>query len=408
MVRFGMVAMVLALAAAPLVAQESTESLKKELESLRAEVDGLKAQRFESKELPASMAPEGDSPVMTALKETKLSGFVDTGYMVTFNAPMPAAGAALKGRVFDTNPNSFYLNSVQLNLERLANEKLIVGYHLELAAGNDVGLYTPGGPGIGLQEGWLQVLAPVGSGLDVRVGKMATLAGYEVIESMSNNQYSRGVLFGFAIPFTHTGIRAAHSLTKELGFTVGVNNGWNAPGSTFVDNNYGKTLELQVAVAVKDVKAFLTAYVGDESVAGNPYAKRYVIDAVVELKMGQITLALNADIGSQQGTVAVANDGQSWSGVAAHAKYQMNDWFAPSIRVEYFSDADGANFGVAGEGGAGARIISTTLTAEAKVASQLILRVELRFDNSNDHDFARGSNAAKGQNTLGFEAIMPF
>src|SRR6185369_4722112 len=95
MVRFATVAAVLALMAAPLVAQESTEQLRKELESLRKEVDGMKADRvqYESKEVAGaakvdanSMAPEGDSPIMTALKGTKLSGFVDAGYVVSFNS----------------------------------------------------------------------------------------------------------------------------------------------------------------------------------------------------------------------------------------------------------------------------------------------------------------------------------
>src|SRR5205085_8369255 len=95
MVRFATVAAVLAMMAAPLVAQESTEQLRKELESLRKEVDGLKADRaqYESKEVPGAanvsnngMAPDGDSPIMTLLKDTKLSGFVDAGYMVSFNS----------------------------------------------------------------------------------------------------------------------------------------------------------------------------------------------------------------------------------------------------------------------------------------------------------------------------------
>src|SRR6266849_2236016 len=94
MVRFATVAAVLAMMAAPLVAQESTEQLRKELESLRKEVDGLKADRaqYESKEVSGaakvgqdSMAPDGDRPILTALKETKLSGFVDVGYEFSFN-----------------------------------------------------------------------------------------------------------------------------------------------------------------------------------------------------------------------------------------------------------------------------------------------------------------------------------
>jgi DNA repair exonuclease SbcCD ATPase subunit len=83
MVRFATVAAVLALMAAPLVAQESTEQLRKELESLRREVDGLKADRaqYESKEIPGAakigtdgMAPDGDSPIMTLLKDIHQRG----------------------------------------------------------------------------------------------------------------------------------------------------------------------------------------------------------------------------------------------------------------------------------------------------------------------------------------------
>src|SRR5579862_1037085 len=200
MVRFATVAAVLALMAAPLVAQESTDELKKQLDELRKEVDGLKAQRaqYDSKEVqgnglvePGSMAPDGDSPIMTALKGTKLSGFVDSGYQVSFGnglngkiqSPPSTPGIVGSGimttRVFDDRANSFYLNSVQLNIERLATKDMIVGYHFELAAGHDVGIYDATTGEVGLQEGWLQILVPVGTGLDIRVGKQAYLGGFE-------------------------------------------------------------------------------------------------------------------------------------------------------------------------------------------------------------------------------------
>ena len=196
MVRFATVAAVLALMAAPLVAQESTEQLRKELESLRKEVNGLKADRaqYESKEVAGAakvskdgMAPDGDSPIMTALKGTKLSGFVDAGYVVSFNGlhgDTTGDNESVNAdaiRAFDQKDNSFYLNSVQINIENLASKDRVVGYHIELAAGNDVQVYE--GSAVGLQEGWVQFWMPVAEGLDIRVGKMATLVGYEVIES---------------------------------------------------------------------------------------------------------------------------------------------------------------------------------------------------------------------------------
>jgi len=424
MVRFATVAAVLAMMAAPLVAQESTEQLRKELESLRREVDGLKADRaqYESKEVVGaakvdqdSMSPDGDSPVMTALKETKLSGFVDASYMVTVNAPKISIAAASNHRLFDNNPNSFYLNAVQLNLERLANEKMIVGYHLELAAGHDPLIYD--GQTVSLQEGWAQILAPVGSGIDIRVGKMATLAGYEVIEAKDDMNISRGFLFGFAIPFTHTGIRAAYSVNDMLKFTLGVNNGWNAltgppavPANTFVDRDYGKTLELQVAVTpTKDAGIYLTVYVGDESTGVTAptglYAKRYLVDLVGTYTIDKLTLALEVDFGSQQEIVPTGRSG--WSGFAAFAKFQATDVFAAAIRIEYLSDEKGG-LGLDGGGAPGARVFDVTLTLETKVASQLILRFEFRADNSNDKIYFRGGKTSHGQDTIGLQAIMPF
>src|SRR5436189_5496808 len=107
---------------------------------------------------------------------------------------------------------------------------MIVGYHIELGAGHDPSLYD--GSTVSLQEGWVQILAPVGSGLDIRVGKMATLIGYEVLENINNMNYSRGMLFGLIQPFTHTGVRVAYGMgganNDMVTFTAGFNNGLNA------------------------------------------------------------------------------------------------------------------------------------------------------------------------------------
>jgi hypothetical protein len=252
-----MAAAALALMASPLLAQESsTESLKKELEQLRAEVDALKAVNT-TKEIPSSgkiaadaMAAD-DNPVMTLFKSTKLSGYVDAGYQFSFNHlskagtannQAPGSGNNNPIRLFDDRSNSFYLNSVLLQLEKLANKDMIVGYHLELDAGHNPGIYD--GQTVALQEGWLQILAPVGSGLDIRVGRMAALHGYEVLESVNNMNYSRGMLFAQLQAFTHTGVRASYWFNEMFGTTLGFNNGTNFAGSPrFADGDHGKMLE---------------------------------------------------------------------------------------------------------------------------------------------------------------------
>ena len=43
-----------------------------------------------------------------------------------------------------------------------------------------------------------------------------SLLGYEVIESPNNLNFSRGYLFNFAGPFTHTGVVANYAPTEWL------------------------------------------------------------------------------------------------------------------------------------------------------------------------------------------------
>jgi hypothetical protein len=430
MVRFGMAAATLALMAAPLFAQESTEKLKKELEQLRAEVDGLKAVN-QTREIPASgkvqadaMAAD-DNPLMTLLKGTKLSGFIDTGYEFSFNqlnTNKPFSNAGKNPiRIFDTQDNSFYLNELHLQVERLASKDMIVGYHFEIAAGHDPAIYDGGA--FGIQEGWVQILAPVGDGIDIRIGKMAMMCGYEVLENTGNMNYSRGMVFGIAQPFTSTGIRASYGMGGKdhdmFTMTLGFSNGFNFTNK-LEDNDHGKAVEFNVTVKpISDLLVSMTLIEDHDTgtvaapLSGSTNDGHYMFDLVVSYQLDKLTLALDYTQTSIQGIgVLAANDRAYLSGIAVYTKYQVTDAFASSIRIEYFSDQHGVLPGVgpvgAGDSGDGARIFEFTLTEELKVAKQLILRFEIRHDDANNHIFNRNGKAARGDNTIGFEAIMPF
>ena len=57
-----------------------------------------------------------------------------------------------------------------------------------------------------VHQAYLDFALPVGSGLDIRVGKFVTLLGYELINPTQNALFSHSYLFGFAIPLTQTGV----------------------------------------------------------------------------------------------------------------------------------------------------------------------------------------------------------
>ena len=80
-------------------------------------------------------------------------------------------------------------------------------------------------------------------GLSAKFGKFVTLLGAEVIEAPLNMNYSRSFLFGFAIPFTNTGLMFNYPITDALQVNLGVVNGWD----NVADNNSGKTFMGNVA-----------------------------------------------------------------------------------------------------------------------------------------------------------------
>ena len=67
--------------------------------------------------------------------------------------------------------------------------------------------------------------------------------GAEVIESKDNYNYSRGLLFNYAIPLTHTGVKWDKGfMDGKLNTALGLVNGWD----NLQDNNKGKTFHAMV------------------------------------------------------------------------------------------------------------------------------------------------------------------
>ena len=80
---------------------------------------------------------------------------------------------------------------------------------------------------------------PIGNWQWIKFGKFVTMHGAEVIEAKDNLNISRSLLFGYAIPFTHTGIRAGYQFSDSLAGYFGINNGWD----NVKDNNKSKSIE---------------------------------------------------------------------------------------------------------------------------------------------------------------------
>src|SRR5438309_5846076 len=177
----------------------------------------------------------------------EVSGFIDGYYSYNFNKP---AGRVNVLRNFDTHSNQFALNLAEIVIEKKPNPlNSRVGFRFDLDYGPATDLVhasEPGGSQVYkvIQQAYGSYLAPVGSGLQIDVGKFVTWNGAEVIETKDNWNYSRGLLFTWAIPFHHTGMRANYTVNDRVSVGGALVNGWN----NTTDNNTGKTVGVFVTV----------------------------------------------------------------------------------------------------------------------------------------------------------------
>ena len=188
-------------------------------------------------------------------KALGMSIYVQGGY--TYNGHASAVSAAQGEendlRVFDHKANSFTLDLAQIVLFRDTTAIDSSGYKIKLSAGEIAKwIHARGLSGapldraqdgqdtdaIDLTEAYVSYLAPVGRGLRFDFGKMVTYFGSEVIEAKDDPNYSRSLLFDFAIPFTHTGLKTSYALSAALSASLYIVNGWDNAD----DNNAAQPL----------------------------------------------------------------------------------------------------------------------------------------------------------------------
>ena len=72
-----------------------------------------------------------------------------------------------------------------------------------------------------MKQAYVALHAPLGTGLDVKMGVWDTIIGYEVFESGSNPNFTRS--YGYSMePTTHTGILASYTFCPEFAVNFGI------------------------------------------------------------------------------------------------------------------------------------------------------------------------------------------
>jgi len=390
-------------------------SVRAETTTVVEEIKAVKERlvKLESGQSSAKSTDEG-SPITTLFEGVKISGTIDSIYSYNFNSP--SQGTSI-GRVFDRDHNSINLNAAKLSFQKAAEADSPLGFRTDILAGQDAKLIHAAGMGesndaFDLEQAFAEVHVGSSKLLDgmndfnLKVGKFVTLAGAEVIESKDNWNTSRSLAFGYAVPFTHTGVRGTYTFDNGWDIALGVNNGWDVAN----DNNDGKTIETHIGFnnielpADSSLTIALQGYFGPEAV-NNDSAKRNLGDAVVTYKTPwkPLTLVYNFDYATEDDAVDGSKSG-SWYAHAGYARYDIDEEWSVTGRGEYFSDEDGLRIAA----GTPANYREFTATLEYRPVKGLITRLEYRNDHADTAVFDDKDGLSKNQNTISGEVIVTF
>ncbi|PIQ85525.1 MAG: hypothetical protein COV74_08525 [Candidatus Omnitrophica bacterium CG11_big_fil_rev_8_21_14_0_20_45_26] len=419
-------------------ADVSVQKLMDKIEALESKVAQLESKTGMKEHLsPVKgkeyMPPTGEGLVKT-MSDIHMGGYLSTLYNVSNINPLNNGGASgtnpeLVTRAFDRDEASFE-TSGEFVFEKPVSESSRAGFRTDWQFGRTArilnsamvsGTGAEADDNLYIQQAYIEYLAPLGNGLDIKVGRFSTIVGAEVIESAENFNSSRGYLFNLAQPFTHNGILAEYSLNDMVDLKIGFANGWD----TTVDNNRGKTglynITLHPTDSIDISNSLLwgpeqTRTVGGLNTDSNI---RGLYDLVVSYSASDaLNLIGNFDWGWEENNTGgvVGNGASQWIGVMGGAQYAVNDWLTVAGRLEWFSDNDGVRLGSISTYTTAERVnlFGMTYTADIKVADNLLTRLEWRLDKSQDSIFdlstaaATGTGASSTQSTFGAEMIYQF
>lgn len=334
-----------------------------------------------------------------------VNAFVSSAYQ--YNTNRPATGAN-SYRVFDFNDNSFNLDVAELVVQIAPSKPNDAGFRLDIAAGNSIPQVSKAQDQdvaqFDLQQVFASYIAPLGSGLRFDVGKYVTHVGYELIEGYDgyNDNYSRSILFGYAIPFTHTGVKASYAFSSKVAAMVEVVNGWDLVH----DNNRAKSLGAQLTLTPVAPFSVLLNWVGGAELENDNHTRRNIFDLAAILKPSNIlTLGVNGDYGMEEGTSRV-NPGSDakWKGIAGYATLAATHRFSLALRGETFHDEGGTRLGTDSR----STLSELTFTPAFKFTDHVVLRGEVRYDKANQPILVRQDGFSDKQTTAGVNFIIVY
>ena len=377
--------------------------------TLRAQTMVASAIRFDSTAVRAdSAAPVPAKPAdAVPILGLKLSGYVESA----FNLSTRPTGSAITGRLYERTNNQFSLNALKLTLDRPFDPtKMDAGFHADMIFGQNAQMLQSSGFNLGPNGDVYQLYGTLnfptsnGNGVQVRVGRMATFMGVEVIETPLNPNLSIGNEFIYVENFTQTGVSIEHRFNRFLDMQFRVLNGWDQVQD--VNDRLSYMARVGLTPDEKTTVAF-EGFVGPEQSQNNG-ALRSGVEVMVSRKLGKVTTYLQGDVGQEQRNAALpdASRDASWWAASSWFVIDATPTLGVALRADYLNDRNAARTGSAFAlvGGPQHRLASATATLNVKSIPNVLLRPEVRYDRSNHRVFGQQPS----QVTFGLSAAYLF
>jgi hypothetical protein len=320
--------------------------------------------------------------------------FIDAGDNDGLGVAGSNGGATNDSFFRHPNANSFQVDQIWIRLDKSPTEESRAGFHADLVWGETAEVQGGDRESGLLYTGYVSYLAPVGQGVQIDAGKLATPLGAETIKADENFNITQGALFGLR-PVTHVGVVASTELADGVTATAGVVNEVYRDTNVSVDRD--KAYYAQLAIAGDLLGFNLGAIVGEDPTSARCDTSQTdcntaVFDAVLTASPSEnLETWINFDWVRIFGSDAKDADKM---GVAGAARLAISDSTGIAGRIEYvFEEATSLSAGTPDD----AELLTLTATVDHELAEELVLRGELRYDRELEDDARRFSSGDADQ-----------
>ena len=361
------------------------ERLEKENEELRKRLESIEGM-MQKEGLSTSMPTNA----IKALSDIQISGFVTGSYFYDTSDPEDRKS---NGYLWNTSEDSFSINKVKVTIASAPVERSgdswDAGFRASLIFGEDAPIVNTGGEAQGLEdlrEAYVELNAPLGTGLNIKAGQLISLLNYESGDGgAANPNFSQGYQWFYTGNGPSAGVQLGYTFTDWLDLKVRVQNGLYAGA---IDNNSGKTFMGSLGIKpMPDLWFSLVGFGGDESagfsVIGGSLLAGYQIAKPFGIGFEFDYFRFDPD---------PAPEAELWS-VGTWLTFDLTEKVGLALRAEYLDDSDGfgiPNISLGGRTGSAITSVDTegdlssiTLTLNYKPVPNVKVQPEIRYDHTS-------------------------